>query len=46
MQEYKWIENDDSRTVIPVFKGFEVNKQKPGLYIFYEKPNDKETKTC
>jgi hypothetical protein len=46
MQEHKWIENDDSRTVIPVFKGFEVNKQKPGLYIFYEKPNDKETKTC
>lgn len=33
MQEYGYIEDDDSINVIPVFKGFEVDKTKAGVEI-------------
>ena len=33
MQEYGYIEDDDSTNVIPIFKGFEVNKTKAGVEI-------------
>jgi len=33
MQEYGYIENDDSTNVIPVFKGFEVDKARAGVKI-------------
>ena len=33
MQEYGYIENDDSTNVIPVFKGFEVDKTRAGVKI-------------
>ena len=33
MQEYGYIENDDSTNVIPVFKGFEVDKTRAGVEI-------------
>ena len=33
MQEYSYIEDDDSTNVIPVFKGFEVDKEMAGVKI-------------
>ena len=33
MVTYKWIEDDDADTVIPVILGYEVNKDKAGVYI-------------
>ena len=33
MQEYDYIEDDDSTNVIPIFKGFEVDKAKAGVEI-------------
>lgn len=33
MQEYGYIEDDDSTNVIPVFKGFEVDKARTGVEI-------------
>lgn len=33
MQEYGYIEDDDSTNVIPVFSGFEVDKVKSGVMI-------------
>lgn len=33
MQEYGYIENDDSTNVIPIFKGFEVDKVRAGVEI-------------
>ena len=33
MQEYGYIEDDDSQNIIPVFKGFEVDKTKAGVEI-------------
>ena len=33
MQEYGYIEDDDSQNVIPVFKGFEVDKARAGVEI-------------
>lgn len=33
MQEYGYIEDDDSTNVIPVFKGFEVDKARAGVEI-------------
>lgn len=33
MQEYGYIEDDDSTNIIPVFKGFEVDKARPGVEI-------------
>lgn len=33
MQEYGYIEDDDSTNVIPVFKGFEVDKDRTGVKI-------------
>ena len=33
MQEYGYIEDDDSTNIIPVFKGFEVDKSRAGVEI-------------
>ncbi len=33
MQEYSYIEDDDSTNIIPIFKGFEVDKAKAGVEI-------------
>lgn len=33
MQEYGYIEDDDSTNVIPIFKGFEVDKVRTGVEI-------------
>ena len=33
MQEYGYIEDDDSTNVIPIFKGFEVDKARTGVEI-------------
>ena len=33
MQEYRSIEDDDSQNIIPVFKGFEVDKARAGVEI-------------
>ena len=33
MQEYGYIEDDDSTNIIPVFKGFEVDKARAGVEI-------------
>ena len=33
MQEYGYIEDDDSANVIPIFKGFEVDKARAGVEI-------------
>lgn len=33
MQEYGYIEDDDSTNVIPIFKGFEVDKARTGVMI-------------
>lgn len=33
MQSYDYIEDDDSTNIIPVFKGFEVNKARAGVEI-------------
>ena len=33
MQEYGYIEDDDSQNIIPVFKGFEVDKARAGVEI-------------
>lgn len=33
MQEYGYIEDDDSTNVIPIFKGFEVDKARSGVEI-------------
>lgn len=33
MQEYGYIEDDDSRNIIPIFKGFEVDKNRAGVEI-------------
>lgn len=33
MQEYEYIEDDDSTNVTPVFKGFEVDKARAGVEI-------------
>ena len=33
MQEYDYIEDDDSTNIIPVFKGFEVDKARAGVEI-------------
>ena len=37
MVEQGWLEDDNCYEILPEFKGFEVNKHKPGLYIFYDK---------
>lgn len=33
MQEYGYIDDDDSQNIIPVFKGFEVDKARAGVEI-------------
>ena len=33
MQEYGYIEDDDSTNIIPIFKGFEVDKARTGVEI-------------
>ena len=33
MQEYGYIEDDDSTNVIPIFKGFEFDKSRAGVWI-------------
>lgn len=33
MQEYDWIEDDNVENVIPVFLGYEVDKENPGIRI-------------
>lgn len=33
MQEYGYIEDDDSRNIVPIFKGFEVDKNRAGVEI-------------
>ena len=33
MQEYSYIEDDDSTNIIPIFKGFEVDKARAGVEI-------------
>ena len=33
MQDYDWIEDDDSKNVIPVFLGYEVDKKNAGVRI-------------
>jgi len=33
MQKYKWIPDDCMDEVIPVFLGYEINKENPGVYI-------------
>lgn len=33
MQEYGYIEDDDSTNVIPIFRGFEVDKARTGVKI-------------
>jgi putative uncharacterized protein FNV0869 len=33
MQEYEYIEDDDSTNIIPIFKGFEVDKARAGVEI-------------
>lgn len=33
MQEYGYIEDDDSRNIMPIFKGFEVDKNRAGVEI-------------
>ena len=33
MQEYGYIEDDDSTNIIPIFKGFEVDKTRAGVEI-------------
>lgn len=33
MQDYGYIEDDDTTNVIPVFSGFNVNKEKAGVWI-------------
>ena len=33
MQEYEYIEDDDSTNIIPIFKGFEVDKVRTGVKI-------------
>lgn len=33
MQSYGYIDNDDSQNIIPVFKGFEVDKARAGVEI-------------
>lgn len=33
MQDYDWIEDDDSKNVIPVFLGYEVDKSNAGVII-------------
>lgn len=33
MQEYGYIEDDDSTNIIPIFKGFEVDKARTGVKI-------------
>ena len=33
MQEYRYIEDDDSQNIIPVFRGFEVDKARAGVEI-------------
>lgn len=33
MQDYGWIDDDDVNSVIPVFLGYEVDKENPGVRI-------------
>lgn len=33
MQKYGWLEDDDCHNVIPVFEGYEVDKEKAGVII-------------
>lgn len=33
MQEYEWIEDDSAYIITPVYEGFEVNKDSPGVFI-------------
>ena len=33
MQEYGYIEDDDSQNIIPVFKGYKVDKSRAGVEI-------------
>lgn len=33
MKKYEWIEDDNAYELLPVFLGFSINKQKPGVYI-------------
>lgn len=33
MQQYGYIEDDDSRNIVPIFKGFEVDKNRAGVEI-------------
>ena len=33
MQDYNWIDDDDVNNVIPVFLGYEVDKENPGVRI-------------
>lgn len=40
MQLYGWVDNDDSSSLIPVFLGYHVNKNAPGIYICIIKNED------
>jgi hypothetical protein len=33
MQTYGWLEDDDSKNVVPIFEGFHIDKEKAGLII-------------
>ncbi|MDW8345312.1 MAG: hypothetical protein RML94_00040 [Bacteroidia bacterium] len=33
MTKHKWIEDDSSKDIVPVFLGHHVDKKKPGVYI-------------
>ena len=33
MQEFKWIEDDDTTNIIPVFLGYEIDKERAGLIL-------------
>jgi len=33
MQKYEWLEEDNCDNVLPIFKGYEVNKEKAGVFI-------------
>lgn len=34
MQEYEWLEDDSMEFINPSFKGYHVDKNNPGVYIF------------
>jgi hypothetical protein len=33
MKKYEWIEDDNMYEIVPVFLGFHVDKEKPGVYL-------------